>query len=68
MRRPIPIQVAISLNRLLLAAAAGLRIAASHIAVIDVAIQAEVLRNDRNFGRFPLLRWRNPIERRSRSG
>ena len=68
MRRPVPILVAKSLDRRLLAAATGHRIAGSRVAAIDVETQTEVHCNDRNFGRFPGPRWRNPIDRRSRTG
>ena len=52
-------------KRLLEAAAAGGRLTIdAHIAAIAVEFQAEVHSNDRDFGRFPGLRWRNPIERR----
>ncbi len=56
-------------KHLLEAAAAGGRLTTdAHIAAIAIEYQAEVHSNDRDFGRFPGLRWRNPIERRSRSG
>lgn len=54
----------IHFKRLLEASASAGRLATdAHIAAIAIEFQAEVHSNDGDFGRFPGLRWKNPIRR-----
>ena len=54
----------IHFKRLLETCASAGRLATdAHIAAIAIEFQAEVHSNDGDFGRFPGLRWRNPIRR-----
>ena len=50
------------LRRSLAAAGVGANLVTdSHIAALAIEYQAEVHSNDSDFGRFPGLRWRNPL-------
>ena len=49
-------------RRLLIASGVGAHlVTAAHIAALTIEYQAELHSNDADFGRFPGLRWRNPL-------
>ena len=51
------------LRRNLVAAGVGANLVTdAHIATLAMEYQAEVHSNDSDFGRFPGLRWRNPLQ------
>ena len=49
------------LQLLAVAGAGGNLVSDAHLAAIAIEHQAEVCSNDADFGRFPGLRWRNPL-------
>ena len=51
------------MRRNLVAAGVGANLVTdAHIATLAMEYQAEVHSNDSDFGRFPGLRWRNPLQ------
>ena len=48
-------------RNLVAAGVGGNLVTDAHIAALSMEYQAEVHSNDTDFGRFPGLRWRNPL-------
>lgn len=58
---PGPDHLSLFRQNLIAAGAGGNLVTDAHIAALAIEYQAEVHSNDFDFGRFPGLRWRNPL-------